>query len=392
VLADDFEVSASAIGNLGMAFGKLADYQKALRLQKYALLLKQRIGKSQEDIARSHRLIAEAFAGLGNYVDSRTHTVHARDLFASIPGLSGDARKMGIYVEKLDGIIALKDAMGRSVDQSESNEDFANSLQKARTLASNQDHPTAALEYAKAIGIAQRRADKQAELQARLAVAELLYGSLGLFQEALPQYQAATTLARLIGNKESERSALWGLARTATDMGRFDEARKALETILVIQTKDRDGVAKFDVMALLSVNFLMEDQQNDGETYLNLAIRDAKQIVPVQKALQWFLREGRVFRSLDFIEEAVRLFQAALTLAEKDSVVGEDLIKLYQDLGNAYTVRGMQSEAISAFQAGITSAEALGNPQSLAWTWNKVGWAFVSFKDSRSCLINTEAA
>jgi len=384
VLADDLEVTASAIGNLGMAFGKIDDYQRALRLQEYALLLKQRIGKSQEGIARSHRLIGEAFAGLGNYTDARKHTVQAKDIFASIPGLSRDAEKLGMYIEKLDNIIVLKDDISRSVEQLESNEDFASCLQNAETFASNQDDPKAALEYAKAIGIAQRQSEKEADLQAHLALAKTLYGSLGLFQEAYPHYQTAAKLARLLGQRESECTALLGLARTASEMGRFDEAREALETTLIILAKDQVSITKCDVMALLSVSFLMEGHQNDGETYLKEALSDAQQIVPVEKAVNWFLRQGRVFRSLDFIEEAIGLFQAGVTLAEKESVVGEKLVKLYQNLGNAYTVQGMQGEAISAFHAGITSAEAWGNHQALAWSWNKLGWAFVSFKDYRS--------
>ena len=71
IIAAEYLDAATALGNFAMVYEQKAEFQIALRLQRYALQLKIDYGAPPEAVAKSYWLIGRAQSALGEYSNAR---------------------------------------------------------------------------------------------------------------------------------------------------------------------------------------------------------------------------------------------------------------------------------------------------------------------------------
>lgn len=389
LLAPDWFEVATALGNLAMLFGEISDYQRAVVLQEKALEIKSYTGKEPDAVARSLELIGRAHIYLGSYDQALEHLQQAQEIWTAEDHQS-KAAELERWVERASTLVSLKKGITEKIARPAASADIAASLAEVERRSADEDYASTVLMAANAVGTARAHQDKAMELRALLVLGDLLYNPAYMYAAAEHYYQAAAELGRALADRQTEATARLGQARSAFERGASVEARSALEAALSIP--DADAGIKSDALFFLGLSYLKTGDQETAETYLEMTLKQAPDIRPIEKAGDRLSGYGNLLRNFDFVEEAIRFYQAGIDLLEKTGVGSRELAALTSSLANAYFVQGRQNEAVVTLRRSIDFAEAAQDISTLAWNWINMGWAQVKVGDYESASQSADRA
>lgn len=211
--AGDLPRVGAALNNLGTAYLKIGETDRAIDYSRRALEINSQVESPREQ--------ASSLSNLGSALQKAGERAAASDIQERALAL---LRRLG-------------DRQGE-----------ARSLINLGTLAAGTDMPRALDLYREALALARQLKDVESEAQATEGIAglELQRGSP---EEALIFYEEALVLRRQLGDRSGEATTLLGIARAQRRLGRLDEAMVRIEQALAIVESLRTDLASPDLRA-----------------------------------------------------------------------------------------------------------------------------------------------
>ncbi len=376
VLGADLENLVTAMGNLGASLADIRHVDEALRVQSYALELKQLTGSPPANIARSLRIIAEL-------EEVRGHYSKARNLYEGAVKVYTDA-DMERGARELDGPIAHLDAVLYLV-----NEFLRSELQppEARTCSDlmvdagseiEADPRGAALKLYLAVEAARRAGQTKDQLQARLRLARLLYEHFSMFREAYRHFAAAAILASSSGDKNAECDARLWQARVSGESGDFGASRELLLLALSKLSGDPPTRIRAEILFALSLVCFELGSSVESSAYINMALKDAEAFINDQDSFNWLAEQGQVFKKADLRRHALLIWWRAIL---GGGPWDRDRMNLIESAAHLlYNMREWR-ETIRLLELAVVCAKSLDDLPAQSRAWTHLGMCALEIED-----------
>ncbi len=248
----DRQSEGHALGNLGLAYGSLGNYAKAIEYEQQSLVLAREI-KDRQSEGKALGNLGNAYDSLGNYAKAIEYQQQSLVIAREIKDRQGEGKALGNL-----GVAYY--SLGNYAKAIEYYQQF---LVIAREIKDRQSEGKALGnlglaygslgDYAKAIEyeqqllvIAREIKDRQGE-GAALGNLGVAYESLGNYAKAIEYQQQWLVIAREIYDRQSEGAALGNLGNAYKALGNYAKAIEYQQQSLVlareIKDRQREGVA-----------------------------------------------------------------------------------------------------------------------------------------------------
>jgi len=139
------------------------------------------------------------------------------------------------------------------------------------------------------------------------------------------------------------------------------------------QLKDRRGIAA--VYNNLSVVERMRSNHGNAIEYSNKAINICKEIQNFKLLARVYINRGKIYRSLEDLDEATKWYQRALETAPSEDFNTISIAN--ENLAESYLLRGDFDKALNYFQTLLISSEEDEDWESVARISNSIGGVYV---------------
>ena len=366
-VAGDTRTEAIVLGNIGVCYKNLGEYDQALRFHEQSLEMKRASGDREQE-ARTLSNIGQVYWKLADYDRALDQYRKALTIFeqqANLPlqaavlnGISLVYDELGDYTRSRVGYeraLALYERAGES--ESAGFGDALGNLGGVFLLLGRFEE-------------AERRYHQSLQLSERLDDAQrtsLDHGNLGLcalgrgeFQLALTRFEMALKLATAAGLGHEEADWLKGRSKAMLLLGRYDDARAALDA--AIRTYERAGLRRELVEALVDVGALELDLGDVAAAARDFdrAAGTARRIRYVRGTQAAWVGSGDVASTRGQHEQAAASYDAALQQGRRDgdhALVAEVATKL----AVTWLRVGRDAEAAAAVGEALASSRAAGS-------------------------------
>lgn len=166
-------------------------------------------------------------------------------------------------------------------------------------------------------------------------------------------------------------SLLSFLARYYFNHSRFDDARLAIEQILIHGEEEKDWKAMATAHNFGSLVAELEEQYMDVYFHNKKLLEFGEKYDPLYSAMA-YLNQGNLFSEQGLQEEALKMYQAGLTICEKMPPTQEYGWLLYR-IGECYQAEGSYELAKSHLQDALNFWDKLDNKRSYSFTLLQLG-------------------
>ncbi|MEH2401346.1 tetratricopeptide repeat protein [Nostoc sp.] len=211
------------------------------------------------------------------------------------------------------------------------------------------------------------------------------YQSLGQYQQAIKYHQQHLKIAREIGNRNSEGTALGNLGNAYDSLGQYQQAIDSYQQCLDIAREigDRNGEASALGNLGVTCNSLGQYQQ---------AIDYHQQCLKINREIGDRNGEGIAFgglaiayRSLGHYQQAIEYHQQHLKIAREIGNRNSEGSAL-EGLGNAYFSLGEYQEAIDFYQQSLDISREISNRYGEGITFGGLGNAYFSLGEYQQAI------
>ncbi len=379
-----------ALGNLGVAYRSLGDYQKAIDFYQQSLAIAQQIG-DRAGVGRALGNLGNAYHSLGDY--QKAIDFHQQSL--AIAQQIGDRAGVGSVLGNLGNAYESLGDYQKAIDFHQQSlaifKEIGDRAGVGSVLGNLGNAYYSLGDYQKAIDFHQQSLAIAQQIGDRAGVGRALnnlgvaYGLLGDYQKAIDLFQQYLAIAQQIGDRAGVGRVLGGLGIAYSNLGDYQKAIDLFQQSLAIaqQIGDRAGVGS--VLGNLGNAYgLLGDYQKAidfHQQYLAIAqqIGDRAGVGTVLGNL------GNAYYSLGDYQKAIDLFQQDLAIAKElgdRAGVGGAL----GNLGNAYYSLGDYQKAIDLFQQRLAIAKELGDRAGVGGALGNLGVAYESLGDYQKAI------
>ena len=412
------------LGNLGLIYGGLREYAKAIKYHEEHL-----------QIAREMRLETEwnilldlgsAYASLGNYAKAIEYLQQSLIVAQKIKNTKAEGQVLGnlglYYKNQGDYLKAIEYQqkclqIARQIKDREmevialSNLGNVYSLQKEHTKAieyhqqslqiwreikqrqgegktlgnlglafQGQGNNSKALEYMQqSLAIAQEIKDAQDEMNAMGRLGQF-YLELGQYSQAINYYQKPLIIARQIKDPQRELTALISLGNALYFLREYAQAIDYFQQHLLLSQDIKDRKEEsLSLLNLGSIYYYLKEPEK--------AINYSNQSLKISRAIQDRATEGNVlvnlglvYNDLGYYDKAITLSQQALTISREVENLNEEGSAL-GNLGLIYSNKGDYSKAIEKHQQSLVIFRKQKNRLHEAIALRLIGSAYYEQKN-----------
>ena len=241
---DSRQGEAASLGNLGLAYYSLGEYDRAIEFHQQSLNINQEIGNRQGE-AQSLGNLGITYSSLGEYgraIDFFQQTLNmTREIgdrqgeVTSLNNLGNAYYTLGESRQAIDFFLQKLD-IDREIGNREGQASALGNLGNAFLSLSNYDR--ALYFYQQALTITREIGNRQKEASALGGLGNA-YRNLGDYVRAIDAYQQRFDIAQKIGDHREEASALGGLGNTYRALGEYGRAIDFYQQWLVVTPKIR---------------------------------------------------------------------------------------------------------------------------------------------------------
>ena len=373
---------AKSLGNLGVAYDSLGEYNKAIDYHQQSLAITQEIG-NRSGVANSLMGLGNAYLYIGEYNKAIDYYQQSLVIKREISDRSGVAKSLGNlgnayyslgeYNKAIDYYqqsLAIKREIG---DRS----GVANSLNNLGNAYNSLG------EYNKAIDYHQQSLAIMKEIGDRSGVAKSLgnlgvaYDSLGEYNKAIDYHQQSLAITQEIGNRSGVANSLMGLGNAYLYIGEYNKAIDYYQQSLVIKREisDRSGVAKS--LGNLGNAYYSLGEYNKAIDYYQQSLAIKREIGDRSGVASSLDNLGIAYDSLGEYNKAIDYHQQSLVIKKE---IGDRSGVAYSlgNLGNAYSSLGEYNKAIDYYQQSLVIKKEIGDRSGIASSLNNLGNAYYS--------------
>jgi len=348
--ANDRNVEAETLNNIGQVYWSLGEMEKALEKYNEALPIYQAVGDRRGE--------ADTLNSIGV-------------VYCSL----GEMRKA---VEKFNETLPIYQAVGDRRGE-------AGTLYNIGAVYwSLGEMRKAAEKYKEALPIYQAVGDRMAEAITLNSIG-LVYDSLGERQKALEKYNEALPLSRAVGDRSGEATTLNNIGLVYDSLGETQKALEKLNEALTLRRAvgDRNGEAT-------TLNNIGVVYRSLGET--QKALEKYNEALPLSRAVGDRNGEaaalnniGLVYRLLGETQKALEKYNEALLLDRAVGNRGGEANTL-NNIGTVYRSLGETQKALEKYNEALTLSRAVGDRSGEAAALHNIGLVYDSLGETQKAL------
>ena len=208
--------------------------------------------------------------------------------------------------------------------------------------------------------------------QASLISLGLAYLQQGQYPEAIELSQQCLTIAREIGDRNTEGKSLVNLGLAYYSQGQYSEAIELFQQSLTIAREIGDRNSEGLSLMNLGLAYLQQGQYPEAIELFQQSLAIARDIGDRNSEGKSLMNLGLAYFQQGQYPEAIELFQQSLAMARDIGDRYTEGLSL-MNLGSAYLNQGQYPEAIEVFQQSLAMARDMGDLNSEAKAWFHLG-------------------
>jgi len=353
---EDRQAKGFWLGQLGVAYYSLGQYQTAIEHYQQALTIAREIGDSRNEGTWLGNL-GTTYTALGQPQAAIDHYQQALTIAKKISNRLDE----GAWLGNLGFVYA---DLGQ--------------------------YQTAIEHYQQALTIAREIGDRRGE-GTDLGHLGLAYDALGQYQIAIEHYQQALTIVREIGDRRGEGTWLGTLGIMYRHLGQPQAAIEHYQQALAIIREIGDRYNEGIYLGNLGIAYYFLGQYQTAIEHYQQALTITREIGDYRNEGTWLGNLGYSYAKLGDSSKAIAHCQRALSIKrETGDRSGEGEVLNY--LGYAYYVAGDLSHALEFHQQSITILHETGYKQSLIPALIDLGEVFWALNDHDQAEQNWQQA
>ncbi len=316
------------LGNLGVAYDSLGEYQKAIEYYEAALKISREIGDRRGE-ENSLGNLGNAYESLGEYQKAIEYHEAALKISRGIDDRLGEGNTLG---------------------------NLGNAYYSLGEYQKAIEYHEAALKISREIG------DRLGEGN-RIGNLGIAYNSLGEYQKAIGYHEAALKISREIGDRRGEGNSLGNLGNTYYSLGEYQKAIEYHEAALKISREIGDRLGEGNRIGNLGIAYNSLGEYQKAIEYQEAALKISREIGDRRGEGSDLGNLGNAYDSLGEYQKAIEYQEAALKISRE---IGDRLGEgnCLGNLGIAYNSLGDKSKACDHWRQALAIFEKLGVPQA----------------------------
>ena len=387
---------SSGLLNLGIAYHKLGNNEKAFNFYKKAL--------KEAKLSSDHKRECEAFLELGKISKLKGHWEKASTYFESARSIYrslGDRSNEAWVLENLGIIYLNQDRFEDAIENFESALRIYQSLEDRSNEASifmhlgiaygNQNrYNKAIMNFKSAIRIYESLQDRYNMARA-FGDLGITYRMLNKFEESIKYSKFALEIFRLQGDRSNEADVLVDMGRVYRTQKLFVEAMINFESALNIYRTLEDRSNEAD--ALVDIGIIYRNQNRFDEAIMSLesALRIYRALESQSNEALTLGELGIVFRMQNNFDDAIKSLESALNIFRS---YGDRMNEawIFHNLGRVYRNQNRFDEAIISFESALSTYRSLGDRLNEAWVLGNLGLVQIKQNHLNEAIISFESA
>jgi len=211
--------------------------------------------------------------------------------------------------------------------------------------------------------------------QASLISLGLAYLQQGQYPEAIELSQQCLTIAREIGDRNTEGKSLVNLGLAYYSQGQYSEAIELFQQSLTIAREIGDRNSEGLSLMNLGLAYLQQGQYPEAIELFQQSLAIARDIGDRNSEGKSLMNLGLAYFQQGQYPEAIELFQQSLTIAREIGDRNTEGLSL-ANLGLAYFQQGQYPEAIELFQQSLAMVRDIGDLNSEGKSLMNLGLAY----------------
>ena len=341
----------AALGNLGLAYDSLGDYQKAIAFHEQSLAISREIGHRQRETASLNNL-GNAYNSLGNY--EKAIALHQQSLFLAheIGSILAEARSLGNLGVSYNSLEEYEKAIAF----------HQQSLYKFRSIG-----------------------DRRGEASALRNLGDSNY-RLSNYEKAIAYHEQFLSKSHAIGDRLGEAQSLGKLGLSYYSLGEYKKAIGYHEKSLVISHKIKAYLNKARALGNLGI-------AHEKLEHYKKAIKFHKKSLTIKRKIKDRMGMARTLGNLGNIYERLENFEKAIDFHEQSLSISRDIddrlgkSNSFGSLGVVYANSGQPKLAIEFYQQFLELAREIGDQEGEGFALSNIGYALDSL-DERDLAIN----
>ncbi|HEC86037.1 MAG: hypothetical protein DRR08_05975 [Candidatus Parabeggiatoa sp. nov. 2] len=353
------------LGNLGVVYRKLGQYQKALESYQQALAIDRNLG-NQYDQGIDLTNIGLVYKNLGQYPNALTHFQQALAIKRELGNRRGEAADLAnigtvyrILAQYQQALTHYQQALAIHRDMNYQR-GIGSILTNIGVVYRNLSRYSQALEYyQQALAIHRHLGNQRGECN-DLSNIGTVYSHLGDYQKALEYYQQALTIRRDIRDMRGELVDLTNIGVVQVALGQYQTALEYFQQAVAIQRNMGDKHGEGASLTNLSAVYNNLGQYETALMYARQALTIHHEIGDRRNEAADRVNLGFIYKNLGDYSKALTFYQQAVAIQRKigdQGGVGNSLT----NLGELYQKLGNYAKALDLHQQALTLRRYIGD-------------------------------
>ena len=378
----DYKSTSIYVGNSGIVYRRLGQYEKAIERHQHALRIcrdinhERGIGAWLGNLGSDYRNLGKYEEAIAYYQEALPHSRTSGDEYGVSAWLGNLGRIYTILGQYDKAIGYHQDALviAGNIKDRRGEGDHLGNLGRVYTALGQYDNAIA--HYQQALDIAREIGDRRGEGH-RLGNLGQAYHNLGQYEQAIDQYQAALDIAGEIGDRRSEGRWLGSLGLTYKNLGQYGQAIEYYQQALVISRDIGDKRAEGAHLGNLGLAYRNMGQYQEAIEQQQQALLIARDIGDRRSEGNHLGSLALAYANLKQYDQAIEHYQQALVISRDISDRRGEGIHL-GNLGLAYAGLDQDERAIEQFQAALKIAHKIGDRRSEGIWLHNLGLAYAN--------------
>ena len=373
----DRDLESSLLGNLGGAYHRLGQYDKAIEYLTLALTIDRELNKRYGEGAELNSL-GQVYQSLGQYDRAITYFEQALVIMQELKDRASEGtvlHSLGSIYKDLSqydkAITYYQQAL--SIDRETKNRDGEASVLNSLALAylSLSQYDKALEQFGQALLMMRESGNRPGEGRILNNLAAT-YRHLGRSEQAIPYLEQALAIAREVQDRHGESTTLDNLATAYTTLSQYAKAIECNQHSLTITREIKDKSGEGRALANLGALYFTLGQYEQARQHLEQALvilRETKARDPEGTVLYSL---GSVHKTLQQYDKAREYYEQALTIAQEIHDRDGEVLRL-SGLGSVYGLLGQHEKAIALQEQALTLAREIKDRRAEGIILNNLG-------------------
>jgi|GEM_PF-388040 len=384
------------LNNIGVVYQNLGDYQKALGYHEQALAIKREVD-DKKGMGNGLSNIGTIYRHLGDHQTALAHYEQGLAIYREIGDKRGEAAALTNIGAVYDDLSDYQKALGyyeqtlpiyREIGDKKSEGVVLTYIGNVYNILDG--YHKALSYYEQALDIAKEIGNKK-EVENNLANMAIICQDLGDYQKALNYYDQALVISREIRDRASIGHNLTNIGLIYSNLSEYQKALGYYEQGLVIANEIDDKQASTYILSNMGDIYQHFGEYKKALGFYEQALVIVKEIDD-KKANGYILNNmGDVFQNLGDYQKSLKYYEQALAILS-ELVDKQGIMDNINSIGVVYQGLGDYQKALGYYEPALAIASEIGDKEGIGTCLNNIGLVYWNLGENQKALGYYEQA